>query len=350
MITLARMKRVVRPETLSGAELDQYLADGWYRIGQTMMTCSAILINGALRSTVWTRVPTMEFEFRKSLRRLRSKNRRRFRVEFRDAGIDDEREEVYQRYIASVDGHRAPDLYAFRFGDRPEVELFETKEVAFFEGDELVGFSWFDVGDDSVQSLLGAFDPRVSKHSVGFHSMLEEIAFARETGRSFFYSGYVLPGDASMDYKLRTGHVYFMDDRSGAWRPWEHFPHYTPPVERMAQHLRIARMSIDARAIPSAIVFNPMFDIASFFPELSDCLQLPLALECNPDSMSSARFVVTYNLDNACYELSRCERIKVALPRSEGGTTALELMAVRETLSSHHTAHDLAATLANRAA
>ena len=47
--------RVVRPNRLSPAELDAYLAAGWYRIGQTLMTCRFLLFEGTLRSTVWTR-------------------------------------------------------------------------------------------------------------------------------------------------------------------------------------------------------------------------------------------------------------------------------------------------------
>ena len=49
--------RILRPERILPEELDSYLARGWYRIGQTLMTCRFVLYDGNLRSAVWTRSP-----------------------------------------------------------------------------------------------------------------------------------------------------------------------------------------------------------------------------------------------------------------------------------------------------
>ena len=60
--------RVVRPDQLSPDDLDDYLARGWFRIGQAMMTCRVVQFDGELRPAIWTRLPLRGHQFGRNSR------------------------------------------------------------------------------------------------------------------------------------------------------------------------------------------------------------------------------------------------------------------------------------------
>jgi arginyl-tRNA--protein-N-Asp/Glu arginylyltransferase len=176
------------PEELSRAELDAYLARGWFRIGRAMITTDFLEWDGEVCSVVWTRLPLHGYAFKRSLQKLMASNARRFSSKVGPAVIDEAREALYARYCAAASGRRSPTLERFLGGDEGR-QVFDTQEIAVFAGDTLVAFSWFDLGETSVQSLLGVYDPEHAEHSLGFYTILLEIAHALELGLSYHYTG-----------------------------------------------------------------------------------------------------------------------------------------------------------------
>src|SRR5262249_21149189 len=155
------------------------------------------------RSTLWTRLDVREHRFSRSLRKLIAGNGRRFQVRVGELVLDDEREELYARYRDKVGGDRAESLAEVVGGDRGRA-LFDTHEVAVWSRDRLIAFSWYDLGQLSVQSLIGVYDPAFGKYSLGLYTMLLEILQAAQLGKHFHYAGYVLAEPSPMDYKLRV--------------------------------------------------------------------------------------------------------------------------------------------------
>ena len=173
--------QVIRPETLSPAELDEKLGRGWFRIGDTLMTCEVVWFEGVLRSALWTRLPVQGHAFKKSHRKLMRRIERDLEVSVQPLRIDDERRAIYGRYRAHVGGERAQNLDEILGPDQGR-GLFETWEVSFRREGRLVAFSWFDLGAESVQSLAGVFEPEHGRDSLGFASMLFEVRHAQELG------------------------------------------------------------------------------------------------------------------------------------------------------------------------
>ena len=299
------MKRVLAPEELSPGELDWYLGQGWFRIGQTLITCRALLIQETLLSTVWTRTELSGFRFKSSLRRAMRRVEERFRVEVVPARIDEEHEALYQRYLTTTDGSRARTLRHFLHDDGEDRGLFDTWEVRIQEGDTLVAFSLFDRGEESLQSLIGVYEPALARYGLGFYTMLREVQYGVESGRRHFYAGYVLPGEPMMDYKLRTGAIWFLDERTGAWRPWEEAsPHgYIPPVERLRAALTEASRRLGQRRVPHQLKLNPMFELPAHTPSLNMCLDQPLTLECYPERHAVGALLVTWDVERETYRL-----------------------------------------------
>ncbi len=206
----------LEPERLSRAELDDFLARGWYRIGRALITTDYLVSDGELRSAIWTRLDLERHRFRPSLRKRMARNARRFRVEVGDVALDDTHEELYSRYRGMVGGVRAESLEQVLGGEEGRA-LFHTREIRIWSGDALVAFSWFDLGETSVESLIGVYEPAYRKHGLGLYTMLLEIEHAAALGMRFHYAGYVLSEPSGMDYKRSVGDLEYLDPASKRW-------------------------------------------------------------------------------------------------------------------------------------
>ncbi len=310
--------RVLRPARLSPAELDRYLVEGWFRIGQALMSCHAVLFEGVLRSAIWTRLPLADHRFRKSNRKLLARNDRRYTTEVGPARIDAARERLYQRYRATVRGDRSPTLEDFLYGDS-ERDIFDTWEICVRDdAQQIVAFSWFDRGHTTLQSLVGVYDPALKSHSLGYYTMLKEVEYGIRSGMTYFYPGYVLPGEPAMDYKLRVGEVEFLEGGTGQWRPWPELPTHTLPVDGLRQALEAAVEGLAERNIDASIRLYPMFEAPAWHAHLRGCLDQPLVLDIDPERWLQRPLVVAYDLDRSCYRLLRCIRARALTVQTEG--------------------------------
>jgi arginine-tRNA-protein transferase len=339
--------RIHRPERFTPDELDGYLARGWYRIGQTLMTCRFVLYEGVLRSAVWTRAPLDSVHLGKSSKKLLQRNDRRFRITAGPHVPDASREALYERYVSWARGDRPETLRQFLRGDGI-TDVFRTQELAIWEGDRLVGLSLFDLGKQSLQSLAGIFDPELADYSIGFYSLLLEIRHAQELGLAWHYAGYVLPGEPSMDYKLRVKGLEFLDPETNRWRPYAEIDPARLPTDRLDRALNAAAVALRTRGADPRIRLYPAFELGAYDPALAYCLGEPMFVECNAAQKNDNTLIVTYDLEKHDYKLLRCLR---AVARShdplENGRE-LALLVVYETLAQHHDPEMIAALAAGR--
>jgi arginine-tRNA-protein transferase len=117
-----------------------------------------------------------------------ARNARRFRVEIGDLVLDSAHEQLYARYREMAGGARAESLDQVLGGEEGRL-LFHTREISIWSDDALVAFSWFDLGETSVQSLIGVYEPAYRKHGLGFYTLLLEIEHAAALGMSFHTPG-----------------------------------------------------------------------------------------------------------------------------------------------------------------
>ncbi len=339
--------QVVRPHALHPGELDAFLARGWYRIGQTLMTCRVVVFDGVLRSAVWTRIDIDSYTPRRGLRKLLSRSRRRFRIEVGAVTLDDVHEALYQRYRGVARGERSATLVDFLYGDTDR-DVFETLEVRIWDGDRLVAFSWFDTGEDSLQSLIGVYEPDLKRHSLGFTTMLVEIEWGKANGKLWFYPGYVLPGESAMDYKLRLGQVEALDSR-GEWRPYDDLSFEALPDLRLDRALGAAAEALDRHDLPWAHRAYPMFEAPAYHANLGSCLSHPALLDILPSAQAPTVLALTYDLDRRIYELMRCVRAVAVAERRDERSEPIELLAVVERLGQRANPDAIAADAARLA-
>lgn len=322
--------KVLRPQHLTPRQLDAYLERGWYRIGQTLMTCWFVLSNDTLRSAVWTRLPLDGHTFTRNQRKLLGRLDRRFRITEGPAIIDEARQALYTRYLTTARGDRAPTLQDFRYGSATH-DIFATREIALWEDDRLVAFSWFDLGRDSLQSLIGVYDPDYRTLSLGAASMFLEIRYGVENGYKFHYTGYILPGEPAMDYKLRAGALEFLDMEDYRWRPIEQLDRDTLPTRRLQRNLSEAQDTLRKAGVPSVLREYPMFEAPAYEDQLARCLADPLLLEVETGHRGKHVDLVTYDLLRRAFVVNECVRVtgRMITPSGEERSVPLWLVASR---------------------
>lgn len=288
-------------EALAPEELDRYLAKGWYRMGQTMFTTHFLCFGKAFYSAIWVRLPLQRYRFRKSLRKLYRRNTEQFRVVVEPASIDLEKERLYRRYKAAFSGVIAPNLHSALL-DGEETDIFNTQEVRVYDGQDLVALSYFDLGKDSVASILGIYDPAYQKQSLGFFTILEEIDYAIAHGYRYYYPGYVVPGYPRFDYKLRIGRVEHYRLSTQQWHQYEEEAEQVP-IQMMEQRLLEMQQYLLHQGYSTEQLYYPLFEANLFGFWSAPYLDYPLFLMCSPRKGSRQFLLVVFNPVEEAYQL-----------------------------------------------
>ncbi len=286
------------PKSLSGEELDVYLERGWYRMGQTIFTCHFLFFEDSLYSPIWTRLPLKNYHFRKRLRRLCKKVEQEFRVEVRPGVLDAEKEALFQVYKNTFNGRLSASL-RHSLLDNDDSNIFNTQEVAIYDEDRLIAFSFFDLGKDSIASIKGVYHPDYAKYSLGFYTMLREVKYGIEQGFQYYYPGYVVPGFQRFDYKLRVGkprEVQFYDLKQGKWLAYDRFADNNIPVTVLTGKLMNIGNLLSENGIQCQLLYYPAYEANIFGYDNQRFLESPLFLNCYSNLFPRPRFIVFYDI------------------------------------------------------
>jgi arginine-tRNA-protein transferase len=330
------------PDSLSPAELDDYLARGWYRIGRALISTDFLENDGELRSTIWTRLDLSRHRFRTSLRKRMARNARRFRVEFGPLVLDAAHEDLYARYRQMVGGRRAESLDDVLGGEAGRL-LFDTREASIHDGDELVAFSWFDLGETSVQSLIGVYHPDYRRYGLGFYTLLLEIEHAASRGMRFHYAGYVLGEPSGMDYKLQVGDLEFLDPAEGRWRGEPPYPPHESPAEVLRRRLGEAADALSRSGSHPTRVLNSALLIPGLREQLPACATEPILLFCTSPEHPWG-LLTAWEQGTGRYALFSGRPVSLKLDGSGDGSapTQIHIFLVHERLGDYPTAPQVA--------
>src|SRR5687767_1831599 len=89
------------PSSLSGDDLDRYLEQGWFRMGQTIFTTNFLNFKSHLYSAIWLRVDLNRFVSDKADQKLLRLNQG-FATEIRRLSLDQQKDQLYAAYKDSI--------------------------------------------------------------------------------------------------------------------------------------------------------------------------------------------------------------------------------------------------------
>ena len=285
------------PKKLTGEELDDYLARGWYRMGCEVFTCQFLYFKEKLYSPVWIRLPLKDYEFKKRLRKLFNRNRRKFQVIVRPLELNKEKEDLYQKYRKHFHSWIGLTLID-NLQEGNATTVFDTYEACIYEGEKLVGCSFFDLGNNSLTSILGMYDPDYQQDSLGFYTMLLEIEYGKEKGFEFYYPGYIVPYYPAFDYKLRIGtpeDIEYFDLRTEEWMNYSSFDKNNTLTIETGNKLNALGKLLTINGVSSTMLFFPCYDPYLVMMHDLENMMSPLFLSCFSDIFMQPQYLVYYN-------------------------------------------------------
>ena len=204
-------------ESISPEELDDYLAIGWFRLGQKLITLDEFLSS----FYYWLRVNMSIVSYNKSQKRV-LKKAQHFDVSVSDWEINYEIDLLWSRYKQGINFEISPTATDNLFGDEMDFNLFNTKRITVRDQEMLIAVGYFDIGKTSSSSILHFYDPEYKSYSLGKLLLLLEMEYAKENGIDFYYTGYLALFNTKYDYKLFCGkdatEVYIKEE--DRWEPY----------------------------------------------------------------------------------------------------------------------------------
>ena len=248
------------PQSLIKEELDLYLAKGYFRSRDMMYHSPIAFTDDGVFSVVRTRLPLKDHTFRKSQRKLINKCNKAFRYEFAKIALTAEKEALYQIYKSTFKGNLADTLEGTFVGSF-ESPFFDTYEISIYDDDRLIATSYYDIGKESMASIMGIYHPDYAAYSLGIFTMYIEVIEAQLIGLKYYYAGYILPGNNRFQYKERLGDLECIDEK-GQWSPLKLLDRGNLLVEKMLAKLGTVESALKNANIPFQRYQYPLYDLA----------------------------------------------------------------------------------------
>jgi len=284
-------------------KLDEYLAEGWFRMGQTIFTCWFLFMERGFYSAIWIRQDLENFTFKKRSRKIMNRNGRAFTYKIGSAVIDRPKEILYQKHRVRFNSGGVYRSLRQSLLSGASFSIYDTRQIEIYEGDKLIAASFFDVGLESVASISGIFDPEYGQHSLGFYTMLLEMQFSLDQGKRYYYPGYIVPGNSRFDYKARIGAVDYYNLYTKKWYPLEDMDEQQIPSSLLRGKLDILKFYLDKKGIASEIFYFPPYESAGIDPLLEDLLKHPMYLRCVSTKFRHFDLFAVYDLVAQKYQL-----------------------------------------------
>lgn len=245
---------------LTPVKLDKLLAAGYFRNANIMFQSQVLCLDGNLCNVINVRLPLKNYEMPKRMAKIWRRGIGKFRIEVKRAEITKEKEALYNNHRKRFKGFQFRDLEQLLFGDSP-VRIFDTFEINVYDGDELIAYSFFDVGQKSLASILGVFNEEYSAYSLGMLTMLAEIHWAIENDYKYYYPGYVLDNTTQFDYKLRLGKFSYFQWQDKCWGTKEELENQPKMGFRLEEGLNKISVLLNRAGITHEFKLYPFFSL-----------------------------------------------------------------------------------------
>lgn len=197
---------------LNPVEFNTMLELGWRHFGYYffMPNCNSCDSCISLRTLINSFKPT------KSQRKILRKNNENLSLIITDLNYSDEIFEIYKKHSKvkfNQECSKKEFIESF-FSDalmgNSKLSLYRYKGI-------LVGVGFIDISADAISSIYFCYDPEYSKFGLGIYSALKEIEYGKELSKKYYYMGYYVEGNKSMEYKNRFAPLEYLDWSRNKW-------------------------------------------------------------------------------------------------------------------------------------
>ena len=292
------------PDSLHPHELDDYLGNGWFRMGQTIFTTNFLKFSGIIYSAIWLRIDLSTFEKSKTQQKLEKLNAS-FKVVIQPIQFNEKQENLFQKYRNHITFDASPSLENLLFNNG-ENDIFNTYEVSVYDQEKLIATGFFDLGDNTAAGITCFYDPDYKKHSLGKFLMYQKIDFCRNLGMRYFYPGYFAPGYPLFDYKLdlAKNNLEYLDIRTNNWLNFKHYSKENIPFLIMTKKLKALSEQLSEIGFEHTFFKYDYFD-ADLMTNLNglNLFDFPIFIFCFEVDENNPSPIIVYDIRDQQYHL-----------------------------------------------
>jgi leucyl-tRNA---protein transferase len=339
--------QVHTPLSMTPEQLDSYLHNGWFRMGQNIFTTNFLNFKSQFYSALWLRIDLSRYAGDNTEQRLRKINKG-FRIKINKATITAEKEELFSRYRERITFEASASLHQLMFG-KSSYEIFDTHEVTVFADRKMIACGFFDVGRKSAAGITSFYDPAFRKHSLGKYLIYLKINYCKGMALDYFYPGYFVPGYSFFDYKLTIGKkaLEYLDFCSGKWLTIDNFTSLLTPIRIMQEKLNSLQILLAQSRMQSEVLRYEFFE-ANLLPELrdADLFDYPMFLYYPFQNNDPNITVTVYDIQSQQYRLIRCRSLWNSNLPNLNGMFSSELLKEEQVVFSSTSMEEIVSALA----
>lgn len=280
--------------------LDEYLAEGWFRMGQSIYTTRYLRHEGHFHETTWLRHRLHGLRLPAWFRKMQGRGR--FRVETTTGLSSPAHELLYQKYRESRPAGWADSLETILYGDRSR-NVFNTHIVNVYDGQRLVAAGFFDAGADSAAGICNFYDPEYRKYSLGSYVYLCELECCIQKGMRYFYPGFIAAGLPEYAHKttMLPGSLETYDPVTRSWDSFDPSHPVDAALDRMERALCVLLPRLHNLDLEAHFVVNAGYSLKS-----ATRFDLPYAICIGPPEGRKEQYAITYDPDTNEYYIFDC--------------------------------------------
>lgn len=204
-------------KNLDPKDFDRLMADGWWDYGSYCCRHNFIILEQNVQGIYPLRVRLSHFSLAhsRSLRKI-ARRAERFRFTISEPIITPEKEAIYAEHRSRISPPHM-DTLAEYLAPYQITKYKRLKEISLYADQQLVACSYINVGKNSAASLYCLFKEKYQKYSLGFLTMLLEIAYCIRQGMQYYYPGYCCDVPSRFDYKRRLPAIEYYDWDFEGW-------------------------------------------------------------------------------------------------------------------------------------
>jgi leucyl-tRNA---protein transferase len=195
---------------ISPAKLDQMLSQGWRHFGEYFFRYN--LNWGAVGPylVIPLRIDLAQFVPSGSQAKIVRKNADLHTV-IRPIEIDAAKLALFDKHKERFTSNIPDSIYTFLSTQPDQVPCQAMAVEVHSPTGQLLACSFMDIGQASVSSVYGMFDPDYGGRSLGIYTMLLEIGWALAQGKEYYYHGYCYSIPSHYDYKKKFSGLQMYD-------------------------------------------------------------------------------------------------------------------------------------------
>ncbi|MFA9214209.1 MAG: arginine-tRNA-protein transferase [Candidatus Methylacidiphilales bacterium] len=209
-----------------GDVLDYILSLGFYRFHKCIFTTTEVVLDDESnipKDVFWLRTNLLKVTDLKS-HKIYKKNKQ-FNIQITNAIIDNEIENLYQKYKSNLTFEPSNSVWNCLQGNEEPKCDFDTKMIQIRDGQKLIACGYFDIGLKTLAGIMNFYDPDYKKYSLSKYMMLLKMEFGILNNMEYYYPGYIVLNSTRFDYKIfpneEAMEVFLFDEKK--WEPYQNY-------------------------------------------------------------------------------------------------------------------------------